>query len=156
MSPPSIDIDDEAVSSLLRYHLLPGVIDAVHWDASDLRLDLVKSAEVHHILCLLNASCIRSRDRVSVQHKTHLADLIGIHDLTDPDSAVHGISLQERDEAVQIMGRSQLRREFTDEERAQLVAFLESLTGEFPQVPYPALPRRYSVGAATADTLQSQ
>jgi len=35
-----IDIVDEAVSSLLRYDLLPGVINAIYWDASDLRLDL--------------------------------------------------------------------------------------------------------------------
>ena len=53
----------------------------------------------------------------------------------------HDGSAETLEEAITIMGQSQLRRTFTDEERASLVAFLESLTGEFPQVPYPYLPR---------------
>ena len=44
-------------------------------------------------------------------------------------------------EAVSIMGESQLGQSFTREEQAKLVAFLKSLTGEFPQVPHPYLPR---------------
>lgn len=43
--------------------------------------------------------------------------------------------------AVTIMGKSQLNRQFTAEEIDQLVAFLESLTGNFPEIPYPKLPR---------------
>ena len=42
------------------------------------------------------------------------------------------------------MGESQLGRTFNDEEVEQMVAFLESLTGEFPMVPYPQLPRQRS------------
>ena len=53
----------------------------------------------------------------------------------------HDGSAATLDEAVAIMGEVQLGRSFTEEERANLVAFLESLTGEFPQVPYPYLPR---------------
>lgn len=45
------------------------------------------------------------------------------------------------DDAVDVMGKSQLGRTFNEEERQKLVAFLGSLTGEFPQVPYPQLPR---------------
>ena len=44
-------------------------------------------------------------------------------------------------EAVSIMGWVQLKRRFTDEEVDALVAFLESLTGEFPVVTHPQLPR---------------
>jgi len=45
-------------------------------------------------------------------------------------------------EAVSIMGWVQLKRRFTPEEVDALVAFLESLTGEFPVVTHPQLPRR--------------
>jgi len=45
-------------------------------------------------------------------------------------------------EAVSIMGESQLGLTLTPDEQTKLVSFLESLTGEFPQVPYPYLPRR--------------
>jgi cytochrome c peroxidase len=44
--------------------------------------------------------------------------------------------------AVSIMGDIQLGRSFTDDEVDVIVAFLESLTGEFPLVTHPRLPRR--------------
>ncbi len=44
-------------------------------------------------------------------------------------------------DAVEIMGRVQLRQEFTEPEVDALVAFLESLTGEFPLIAHPRLPR---------------
>ena len=43
-------------------------------------------------------------------------------------------------EAVDIMGRLQLGRKFSEEENAKIVAFLETLTGEQPQFPMPILP----------------
>ncbi|GAA5089418.1 cytochrome-c peroxidase [Paenalcaligenes hermetiae] len=43
-------------------------------------------------------------------------------------------------EAVDIMGRLQLGRHFTDEENAQIVAFLKSLTGKQPEITLPILP----------------
>lgn len=43
--------------------------------------------------------------------------------------------------AVQVMAESQLGAELTDDQTAQLVAFLESLTGAPPEVTYPLLPR---------------
>uniref|UniRef100_UPI004055D7C8 cytochrome-c peroxidase n=1 Tax=Candidatus Electronema sp. TaxID=2698783 RepID=UPI004055D7C8 len=42
--------------------------------------------------------------------------------------------------AVEIMGRLQLGKKFTDEENAQVVAFLKSLTGEQPSFTLPMLP----------------
>jgi cytochrome c peroxidase len=44
-------------------------------------------------------------------------------------------------EAISIMGSTQLGRRFTGDEVAAIVAFLESLTGEFPLVTHPRLPR---------------
>jgi len=44
-------------------------------------------------------------------------------------------------EAVSIMGWVQLKKRFTEEEVEAVVAFLESLTGEFPLIPHPQLPR---------------
>jgi cytochrome c peroxidase len=43
-------------------------------------------------------------------------------------------------EAVDIMGRLQLGKKFTQEENAQIVAFLKTLTGDQPQFLLPILP----------------
>lgn len=53
----------------------------------------------------------------------------------------HDGSAATLDEAVSIMGWVQLQRRFTPQEVDALVAYLESLTGEFPLVPHPQLPR---------------
>ncbi len=42
--------------------------------------------------------------------------------------------------AVDIMGRLQLGKQFTDEEKAKIVAFLKTLTGDQPSFNLPALP----------------
>ncbi|RFA29388.1 cytochrome C biogenesis protein CcsA [Alkalilimnicola ehrlichii] len=44
------------------------------------------------------------------------------------------------EEAVDIMGRLQLGRVYTEEETAQIVAFLKTLTGEQPRIQLPILP----------------
>ncbi|MBF0219287.1 MAG: c-type cytochrome, partial [Gammaproteobacteria bacterium] len=43
-------------------------------------------------------------------------------------------------EAVDIMGRIQLGKKFSDKENAQIVAFLKSLTGDQPNFQLPILP----------------
>ncbi len=43
-------------------------------------------------------------------------------------------------QAVAVMGTSQLGQRLTDDEISKITAFLESLTGEQPQVTYPILP----------------
>ena len=43
-------------------------------------------------------------------------------------------------EAVDIMGRLQLGKKFTDDENARIVAFLKTLTGQQPQFLIPILP----------------
>lgn len=52
----------------------------------------------------------------------------------------HDGAAETLEEATQIMGQLQLGRTFTDEELANLVAFMESLTGERPQMTLPLLP----------------
>lgn len=53
-------------------------------------------------------------------------------------------------QAVEIMGQVQLSRSFSDEEVDALVAYLESLTGEFPLVAHPHLPRVIPVNQRAA------
>lgn len=54
----------------------------------------------------------------------------------------HDGSAATLEEAVSIMGSSQLGRRFNEAEVAAMVAFLESLTGEFPVITHPQLPRQ--------------
>ena len=44
------------------------------------------------------------------------------------------------EQAVAIMGTSQLGREISEDEAEKIAAFLRTLTGEQPQVEYPILP----------------
>ncbi|MBL8572314.1 MAG: cytochrome C biogenesis protein CcsA, partial [Hyphomicrobiaceae bacterium] len=43
-------------------------------------------------------------------------------------------------QAVDVMGRIQLGKKFTDKENAQIVAFLKSMTGDQPDFKLPILP----------------
>jgi cytochrome c peroxidase len=52
----------------------------------------------------------------------------------------HDGAVETLEEAVNIMGRLQLEREFTREENAKIVAFLKSLTGKQPKFTLPILP----------------
>jgi cytochrome c peroxidase len=53
---------------------------------------------------------------------------------------MHNGSVKTLDEAIRVMAKTQLDKEPTDEQVADMVAFLESLTGEFPQQLMPRLP----------------
>ncbi|MDH4226591.1 MAG: cytochrome-c peroxidase [Deltaproteobacteria bacterium] len=52
----------------------------------------------------------------------------------------HDGSVWTLEEAVKIMGKKQLNKDLTDEETADIVAFIKALTGEHPVVRMPALP----------------
>ena len=52
----------------------------------------------------------------------------------------HDGAAETLEEATQVMGQLQLGRNFTDEELASLVAFMNSLTGERPTMELPLLP----------------
>ncbi len=45
-------------------------------------------------------------------------------------------------QAVGVMGSSQLGAKLTDQEEDDIVAFLDTLTGELPHIAYPVLPVR--------------
>jgi len=53
---------------------------------------------------------------------------------------MHNGSVKTMDEAVRVMARTQLNQELSAEQVADIVAFLEALTGEFPQQLMPRLP----------------
>jgi len=53
----------------------------------------------------------------------------------------HDGSVKTLSEAVEIMAKVQLETQLSDAEVKDIVAFLETLTGEVPQVVYPQLPR---------------
>ncbi len=52
----------------------------------------------------------------------------------------HNGAVKTLDEAVRVMAKSQLDVELSDAEVRDMVAFLESLTGEFPEITMPRLP----------------
>lgn len=52
----------------------------------------------------------------------------------------HNGSVKTLDQAVRVMAKTQLNQELSDQEAADLVAFLNSLTGEFPEFTLPRLP----------------
>ncbi|GAB4354568.1 MAG: cytochrome-c peroxidase [Methylohalobius crimeensis] len=52
----------------------------------------------------------------------------------------HNGSVKTLDQAVRVMGKLQLNRDLTDEQVADIVAFLNGLTGEFPEQEMPRLP----------------
>ncbi len=52
----------------------------------------------------------------------------------------HNGAVKTLDEAVRVMAKTQLNKDLNDDEAADIVAFLEALTGEFPQQTMPRLP----------------
>lgn len=62
----------------------------------------------------------------------------------------HSGEVWELEQAVAIMGDSQLGRQLNQDEVSAITAFLRSVTGDQPQVAYPVLP------ASTADTPKPQ
>lgn len=52
----------------------------------------------------------------------------------------HNGSVQTLDEAVRVMAKTQLGKDLNDQDVADMVAFLETLTGEFPKITAPRLP----------------
>jgi cytochrome c peroxidase len=53
---------------------------------------------------------------------------------------MHNGSVAKLDDAVRVMGSTELARTFTDNEVAELVAFLDALSGPLPEVKEPVLP----------------
>ncbi len=64
----------------------------------------------------------------------------------------HNGSVATLDEAVRVMAKAQLNRDLTDDQAADIAAFLNALTGEFPQQPLPRLPATlgWAIGSSPA------
>jgi len=60
----------------------------------------------------------------------------------------HNGMVNSLEEAVRIMALTQLKAEFNEQELADVVAFLESLTGQMPQIVLPRLPETAGVSLA--------
>ncbi|MFA9461389.1 cytochrome-c peroxidase [Thiohalorhabdus sp. Cl-TMA] len=54
----------------------------------------------------------------------------------------HNGAVESLSEAVRVMGKVQLNRDLSDKQVADIVAFLKSLTGEFPEITMPRLPSK--------------
>jgi len=63
-----------------------------------------------------------------------------LRNVTDTAPYFHNGAVPTLDEAVRIMAKSQLNRDLTDEQVADIVAFLNALTGEYPRIEMPRLP----------------
>jgi len=63
-----------------------------------------------------------------------------LRNITDTAPYFHNGSVNDLSEAVRIMGKSQLNKDLTEKEVADLVAFLGTLTGEYPKISMPRLP----------------
>lgn len=57
----------------------------------------------------------------------------------------HNGSVKTLGEAVKVMAKTQLNRDLTDAEVRSIVAFLETLTGQFPEQKMPRLPATYGM-----------
>ncbi len=53
---------------------------------------------------------------------------------------MHNGSVKSLDEAVRVMAKTQLNQELDQQQGDDIVAFLEALTGEFPEQTMPPLP----------------
>jgi cytochrome c peroxidase len=68
----------------------------------------------------------------------------------------HNGSVPTLDEAVRVMAKTQLNKDLSDAQTADLVAFLNALTGEFPQQTMPRLPTTPGFSAIPMDTASSE
>lgn len=63
-----------------------------------------------------------------------------LRNITDTAPYFHNGSVNSLDEAVRIMAKSQLNKDLSDKDVADIVAFLGALTGEYPEITMPRLP----------------
>jgi len=79
-------------------------------------------------------------DATGVEADKHLWRVPTLRNIAMTAPYFHNGSVPTLDEAVRVMAKTQLDKELTDEQTADLVAFLNGLTGEFPQLAMPRLP----------------
>lgn len=70
----------------------------------------------------------------------HMWRVTGLRNVAITAPYFHNGSVTTLAEAVRVMAKTQLNKDFTDEQIADVVAFLQSLTGRFPEPRVPRLP----------------
>ena len=70
----------------------------------------------------------------------HLFRTPTLRNITDTAPYFHNGSVNDLAEAVRVMASSQLNRDLSDQDVADITAFLGALTGEYPEITMPRLP----------------
>jgi len=86
---------------------------------------------------------LKDRGRYEATHKIaddHMWRVPGLRNLVYTAPYMHNGSVQTIPEAVRVMASTQLNRDLSAEQTADITAFLESLTGPFPDQTMPHLP----------------
>ena len=63
-----------------------------------------------------------------------------LRNITDTAPYFHNGSVNDLAEAVRVMAKTQLNKDLQDADIQDIVAFLGSLTGEYPEITMPRLP----------------
>ena len=80
------------------------------------------------------------RESTGKASDSHLYQVPSLRNVAHTAPYMHNGAVETLDEAVCVMGSTQLNRELDEAQVADLVAFLEALTGEYPAVTMPRLP----------------
>jgi len=70
----------------------------------------------------------------------HMFRVPTLRNITDTAPYFHNGKVKDLDEAVRIMAKVQLNQDLSDQQVADIVAFLGALTGEYPEIVMPRLP----------------
>ena len=70
----------------------------------------------------------------------HMFRVPPLRNIADTAPYFHNGSVDNLAEAVRVMGLTQLKKELSDAEVADIVAFLRTLTGQYPVITMPRLP----------------
>jgi len=81
----------------------------------------------------------RGTEKEAHKHQWKVPTLRNV-ELTAP--YFHNGAVKTLPEAVRVMGKTQLNKDLSEQQVADIVAFLESLTGEFPAIEMPRLPSK--------------
>ncbi len=79
-------------------------------------------------------------DATGVEADKHMWRVPTLRNIAMTAPYFHNGAVPTLDEAVRVMAKTQLDKDLSDEQAANLVAFLNGLTGEFPQIAMPRLP----------------